>query len=324
MDHRLGFAITSSAFFSLIALGTHAQTPSKEKTCLHVASYEAELEWTAGVDKSLREKMAGGCKLETFFMETKKNPGDEFAKKKGLEARDLITKMKPDVVFLSDDNAIKWLLLPYFKESTIPFVFIGVNWSIEPYKLPFKHTTGVIEVAPIDAMVYEIKKALPQAKTIAFLTIDTETERKEFPHVAKRFQAAGYSVKEYWATSAADWRKLYLQAQNETDFVYLSNKLGAPDWKDEENSEFAKKNQKKLSGGTYVWLTPVATFVMAKSPTEQGEIASEQAKKVLSGQAPNSVPVTANKLYDAVVNTELLKKTGLKLSEGFMRRAKAL
>jgi hypothetical protein len=291
------------------------------KRCVHIASYEADFDWTQEIEAEFRSKLQGTCNLDTFFMDTKRNPSDDWAKKKGLEAREFIEAKKPDIVFLSDDNAVKWVLLPFYKNATLPFVFVGVNWTLAPYNLPFDNTTGVIEVAPIEPMIYEVKKALPTAKSVAFLTIDTETERKEFPFVAERFKAAGFSVNEYWAKSMAEWKKQYLKAQGENDFVFMSNISGASDWNERDVGNWVLKNQLKLTAGTYQRLLPIAGFVMAKSAAEQSDIGVEQALQILHGKSPKSVLVTANKLYDFYINKALFGKTGLKLSEGLMRKA---
>jgi ABC-type uncharacterized transport system substrate-binding protein len=314
------FGFLAVAFTLCIAPRARAELAVKK--CLHVASYEAELDWTAGIDKSLRENLKGTCTVETFFMETKKNPDLEYAKKRGLEAKNLAEKIHADIVITSDDNAVKWLILPYYQDAKMPVVFTGVNWSIKPYNLPFKNTTGVIEVAPIDAIIYEMKKALKDPKTVAFLTIDTETERKEFPFVSERFKAAGLKVNEYWAKDFADWKKKYVEAEEANDFVYFSNKYGAKDWKDDEAFHWAQEHQKKLGASTYDFTTAVVPFTMAKSAAEQGALGADQVKMILSGKDPQTVPVTTNKLYDAEINSDLLAKTGIKLTEGFMHRAK--
>jgi len=81
-------------------------------------------------------------------MDTKRNKNIDFIKAQALKAKNLIEKVKPDIVLTSDDNAAKFLIVPYFKDSKIPFIFSGVNWTAEKYGFPFKNVTGMIEVNP--------------------------------------------------------------------------------------------------------------------------------------------------------------------------------
>lgn len=41
-----------------------------------------------------------------------------------LKAKEIIDSFKPDVVILSDDNALKYVYEPYYYKSKIPFVFV--------------------------------------------------------------------------------------------------------------------------------------------------------------------------------------------------------
>ena len=83
-------------------------------------------------------------------MDTKRNKSDEYKIAVGREARDLILSWQPDVVITADDNAAKYLIQPYFKDSATPFVFCGVNWTAEEYGFPYSNVTGIVEVVPCD------------------------------------------------------------------------------------------------------------------------------------------------------------------------------
>ena len=64
-----------------------------------------------------------------FRMDTKRNTDEEFKKTAALKAKAEIEASKPDVVIAADDNASKYLIQPYFKDASLPFVFCGVNWD---------------------------------------------------------------------------------------------------------------------------------------------------------------------------------------------------
>ncbi len=318
----------SAIILYAIASGTIALLPvsvraAEPKKCIHVASYEKDYSWTADIDSSLRTELTNVCNVETIYMEAKKNPTEEYGAKKALEIKSVIEATKPNLVIVSDDPAVKHLLAEHFKDAALPFVFVGVNWSIEPYKLPYKNATGVIEVAPIEAMIYELRKSQSHVKTIAMIGPDNNaTQAKEFPEVQKRFESAGFKVLMYAANTFVDWKKSFVDANEQADFVYVGNFKGTKGWVDAEAKDWALKHTKKLSAGTNEWLIDVAAIVMAKRPDEQGKLGGERAKLILEGRSPASVYPTTNKLYTSLINKELLAKTGAKLSDGLMRSAK--
>ena len=58
----------------------------------------------------------------------------------------------------SDDNAQKYLVVPYLKGTQVPVIFNGVNWDASAYGFPTSNVTGMIEVELPDQLV-EIGRA---------------------------------------------------------------------------------------------------------------------------------------------------------------------
>lgn len=90
-------------------------------------------------------------------MDTKRNPAEEFSKAAALKARTTIEEFRPDVVIASDDNASKYLIMPYYKDAELPFVFCGINWDASIYGFPYKNVTGMIEVALVSEIFRHLK-----------------------------------------------------------------------------------------------------------------------------------------------------------------------
>ena len=57
-------------------------------------------------------------------------------KSAATKAKAVIDELKPDIVIASEDNASKYLIMPLYKNSSIPFVFCGVNFSADAYGFP--------------------------------------------------------------------------------------------------------------------------------------------------------------------------------------------
>ncbi len=74
-------------------------------------------------------------------MNTKQIKKDYLRKLEALKVKKVIQQWKPDLVIASDDAASKYVVKEYYRDANIPFVFIGVNWSIKSYEYPYKNVT---------------------------------------------------------------------------------------------------------------------------------------------------------------------------------------
>jgi ABC-type uncharacterized transport system substrate-binding protein len=303
---------------TFLAMGSSAFA----KTCLFINSYHTGYEWSDGIEKGLEQGLGGKCELTKFYMDSKRNK--DGAEAKGKEAKALIDAKKPDVVIIADDNAVKFILQPFYKDAKVPFIFTGVNWTGEGYGLPYKNTTGMLEVAPVQAIVQEVRAANKAVKTAVFLSADNESEQKDLNYTTKLFAAAGIKMTGVLVKNFADWKKAYKEAQESADLVFLNNNAGVADWNDGEAKEFATQNMKKLTTGIYEWMLPYASFVMMKSPEEQGKFAAKAAIAIMGGKAPNSISVEKNFEYSPAVNVGLSQKLPYKLSEALMKKSKKI
>ncbi|MBC7458006.1 MAG: hypothetical protein H7235_06985 [Bdellovibrionaceae bacterium] len=292
------------------------------KTCLYVNSYHSGYPWSDGIESSLEAGLKGKCTLIKFNMDTKKSPTT--AKQKGEEAKALIESKKPDVVIVSDDNAVKYLLMPFFKDSKVPFVYLGVNWSGDAYGLPYKNTTGMIEVAPVQAVLQEVKAASGSIKKAIFLSPDNESEQMDAKFTQKLFKAGGIEMDIVLVKNMNEWKEAYKKAQESTDLVYVNNNAGINDWNEAEGKATAAASMKKVTTGIYEWMAPYSTFVMMKQPEEQGEFGAQAAIQILAGKAPDSIPVERNKRATPMLNSTLAGKSPYKLSENLMNKAKKI
>ena len=114
------------------------------KRVLYVDSYHQGYEWSDGVTEGVRSVLDNtGVDLKIFRMDTKRNTDEAYKKKAALQAKELIASFHPDVVIASDDNASKYLIMNYFKDADLPFVFCGVNYNADDYGFPYSNVTGM-------------------------------------------------------------------------------------------------------------------------------------------------------------------------------------
>ena len=198
--------------------------------CLYVSSYHAGYTWNDNLEEAMTTALQDQCVIKKFYMDGKRNRTPEFAQKKALQAKRLIDTWKPDIIIAADDNASKYLVMPYLKDVDIPVVFCGINWTADQYGYPYTNTTGMIEVGPIEPLVEEVTRTVKNAKHGVFLSADEITQYKEVERNRKVYEKYGITISHTTASTMADWEKHYLELQNKADFLILGNNAGINDW----------------------------------------------------------------------------------------------
>jgi ABC-type uncharacterized transport system substrate-binding protein len=307
------------AVVAAIALTAGAAQAQSGKKVLFVNSYHQGYEWSDGVEQGAKTVLApAGVTLKFFRMDTKNHGDEPFKKAAGEKAKAEIEAFKPDLVILSDDNAVKYLLQPSYKDAALPFVFCGVNWDASRYGLPYKNATGMVEVALVKELVGALKE-YGKGGRVGFLTADTETEHFEAAAYAK---VLGLSfAKETFVKTMADWKAAFQAMQGDVDVLFLGTTAGIADWNEADGAAFAMANSKIPSGSTYDFMAPIAMIGFTKVPEEQGIWAAKSALEILKGTAPGSIPVAANKQAKIVVNPKLAAKAGVVFKPDLLRNA---
>jgi ABC-type uncharacterized transport system substrate-binding protein len=286
-------------------------------TCLWVSSYHQGYEWNDGIGRGIDRTLQEKCEITRFFMDTKRHPGAEFGRKKGLEAFQLVQTLKPDVVIASDDNASRYFVKPYLQDAYVPVVFCGVNWSVEEYGYPYNNATGMVEFAPVMPLFNEIKRTLRNPSKGLYLSSDVKTEHTDSAKFKTMFAGEGVKVETYFVSTIDKWEEGYLKGQS-YDFIILGNNGGINDWNKKRALLFALKNAGALTVTNYDWMMPYAMLAKTKIPDEQGEWAGNVAVEIIQGMDPGDIPIVPNRRWNLLVNMSLLKKAGIKLPQDFL------
>ncbi len=96
-------------------------------------------------------------------MDTHRYPEIDATKKAALAAFELARDLQPDIIITSDDNAAKYLIVPYLVDTATPVVFTGINGTVREYGFPAKNVTGMVEVAPGSST--DVPLSAPQLRT---------------------------------------------------------------------------------------------------------------------------------------------------------------
>jgi len=307
-------------FFFVASLSTTAFA-ADGKRCLYINSYHAGYAWSDDIEAAVKAELAGHCDLTIFRMDTKRNTSAAFGRQKALEAKQLIESLHPDVLIASDDNASKYLIAPYYKNTALPVVFCGINWTAEAYAYPYNNATGMIEVSAIKPLLKKARKILGRVSNVGFIGAkDVRTDEKEFAWMSKTYARYHVKVIAYYAANMADWEQAYSAAQ-ENDMIVLNNIAGIKNWDRERAIAYATQHAQKLTVSTYDFMAQYSMLAMTKIASEQGRWAAHVAIRLLQGKKATSIPVVANRRFNMFVNPTLLQNTGIHLPDSILFKA---
>jgi len=288
---------------------------------LYVDSYHEGYEWNDGITKGIVDTLNGtGVELKIFRMDTKRNTAEDFKVNAGITAKELVDSFKPDVLITSDDNAFKYLVMPYFKDSDLPIVFCGLNWDASIYGAPYKNTAGMVEVALLPKLLSHLN-SFSDGQRIGYLAADVLTERKEGEYYVKLFNL---TLNEKYVLTMDDWKKAFLEIQESSDLFIIGNNAGINDWNETDARQFVLENTKIPTGAMYEWMAEYSLIGVVKIAEEQGEWAAKTAIRILDGEKPSNIPVTTNKQGKLILNLEMAEMLGVTFSPSLLKNAEII
>jgi len=300
--------LIAATFLTLQGWTQSAETAGSEgrdARCLLVSSYHPGNEWADGIEAGLKEALGNRCVLRTFYMDSKRNREPEAIAGAALQARDLIDQWKPDIVIASDDNAARYLVMPWLRDVALPVVFCGINWTVEEYGFPYSNVTGMVEVAPVAPLLDLVHQLRPATGAAMYIGADTFSEDKNLERAREMAREKGIELNHALVSTTAQWIEAYQRAQA-YDFVMLGNRSGIDDWDTEAIRKALLHDTRRISVTNYRTMTPYAMIGYTKIPQEQGAWAGKLAVEILDGGDPSDYPIVANRQWDIWINLRLL------------------
>ena len=293
--------------YILVPLDIYAKSETIKKV-LYVNSYHSGYAWSDGITKAIKNtirKSEMKIDLKIIEMNTKLNYSEKFKIKAGLNVKHIIESFKPDVVIVSDDNAAKYVIVPYYLKSSLPFVFCGINGSEKIYNFSNKNVTGMLEVTLVPQLIEVIKK-YSKGNRIVYFNDDTLSSRKVVLTFEKKLKT---KVKTYFITSKKELEKYFVMAQKEADILILGTfpKLRASITK-KYLKEYILKHTIIPSVATVKLGSEIALLTFANKPEEQGEWAANTALDILKGKKVSQIKMVENKKAEIYINVTLMKK----------------
>jgi ABC-type uncharacterized transport system substrate-binding protein len=291
-----------------------AAAQSAQKKVFYVNSYHEGYGSSDDVMSGLRETLqARGVALDIVFLDSKRRPEREGIEQRATEAAERIRRVKPDVLVVSDDDAVKYLVVPYFKNGPIPVVFCGVNWDASQYGLPNEWVTGMLEVVPIEATLKEAMRGRAEAKRLLVLSEDSTSERNNRVLLDDKYRGLGLTPSYSMVADFETWKEEFVRAQKDADVIYLPTNGAVRGWNDQVAREWVGKYTRVPAVTCDDFMMPYVAFGLTKVAKEQGEWAAQAALRILEGAKPGAIAMTRNERTRCYWNPELAKKARLTL-----------
>ncbi|WP_353570198.1 ABC transporter substrate binding protein [Candidatus Albibeggiatoa sp. nov. BB20] len=320
-----------SKFFILLLAMLHCPAWAAEQYAGHkvmlLNSYHDGYPWTHDISQGVQDVFAGtGVELQIFYMDTKRHRLEHEKQAAGLKAKAAIDAFAPDVLISADDDASKYVIMPFYKNTELPVVFCGVNLDASAYGFTEKATqksivpniTGMIEVHPTNYLIKHLKH-YAKGDRIGSLSFDAISERKAMNHAEKTWGRPFDKV--YAHTDYESWKQSYLKLQDEVDMLFLYNPYGLTGFDAEDATQFIDEHIKIPIGTTLPARMPFSVFGIVQLGSEQGEWAANAALRILGGERPSDIPVTHNKSGKLMINMRLVNKLQLKVDLKLLKTA---
>ncbi len=287
-----------------------------------VDSYHKGYAWSDGVERGIRKGLAGkNIELVIHRMDTKRKSCDNYCQQAGLQAKKVLDQIKPDLVIATDDNAQKFLVVPYLKDTDLPVVFSGVNWDAEEYGYPSKNITGMVEIDHIGELVALMEKDA-KGNRIGYLSTNVPTARKNADAINRLFFENQMQL--YMVSTFDAFKQQFLRAQEEVDMLIIYNDAGIKGWDDMAAETFLAQHTRIPTCSTMDFMNRFSVYTNSKSPDEQGEYAATVAVQILAGKKPDAFPLVRNKKSHLTVNLKMAKAAGIVVPLPVLKTAEIL
>ncbi len=303
---------------------------AKSTSILIIESYHSAYSWDKSYIQGIKENMKGDYEFHTFQMDTKRIPKSEYAKS-AQKAWAYYLEVKPSLVFIGDDNALKYLGERFATVET-PVVFLGINNNPRAYKvMNATNITGVLERPLLKRSIVEMDKILDMKKILVLFDSGT-TSRATFEEVfsgQEKMSVGGIQIEMKLIGAWEDWQKTVTASKNEGyDAMVIGlyhtiqdkagNHIPAGDvlaWTSENTPippfafwDFTVGSGKAIGGLTLFGKT-------------QGKAAALMALKILNGTPPSKIKVQTGEKGKLLFSKSQLKKYNIELPEGVASKA---
>jgi len=319
-SYKMNVLLRSKGLYFLLLLffifSFSMQGCKKRTKVLYVNSYHLGFSHSDDIMGAIEEGFsADSYALKTFFLNSKRNRSKLSISLKVDELMEVYNKFQPDIVITSDDNAIKYFVLPYLAHRDVPIVFCGVNLSADQYRLPDKNITGILEIWPIRESLEVIKKMYPEIDKLVILSENTLSELNNKTILTPLYKEMGFEPQYAMVDNFSQWKQEFKNASRQGALIYAHTNGGIKDWDVQNAGKFVYENIKTPVITSDKFMMPYSVFGMTKISREQGDLAVQIAKEILSGVDPSRISLRKNKKFQTLVNRKLADRINFKIDD---------
>lgn len=300
----------------------------------HVMSFDSPWRWTDGQWSGFRDGLADPrVQTQVFQMDVKRHSTPEAKAERARLALEAIREWRPDLVYLSDDDAVAGVAKP-LAGTDLPLVFSGVNRSLAEHGLSGAlNITGVLEREHVVETLRLLQAVAPRIRRLAVISDGASYWDTVIGRVRERMvQVNGLVLARLDRVSRfADYQQRLRDCQRDVDAVlhlgiltlagddgttvpyavvqrWVAENIGLPDasfWID------------RVHHGTLASVTV--------SEVEQGRAAGRLARAILhESRPPISLPVDATTKGRPALCLPRARQLGLKVSSSLLLSAEVV
>lgn len=272
---------------------------------LVIESYHKEYGWDSRYRQAIKETLATHYLVNFFEMDTKRLPPEQHQQRAELAWQTYLS-LKPQLVILGDDNALR-MLGHRFGKTTTPVVYLGINNNPRDYNIHrYPNITGVLERPLLKRSILSIKKILPRANSILVMFDSGPTSQASVEGIfsGKRLlHSAGVTTELKLNDTWRQWQESILNASKQgfdAIAIGLYHTLVDAQGKHIDANEVIKWT----SAHSTLPLFAFWDFAVGQHKTlgglvlegyDQGSQAAQLTLKILQGTPPNQLrPITSN------------------------------
>lgn len=286
-----------------------------EDRILVVHSYHETYDWVAEIDKAIKAELkTGDVDCRFFYMDTKRKPTEAWKIQSAKKAKQLVRKIKPQVVIAADDNAQGYFVREYVNNSPIQFVFCGVNDKPEKYGYPADNVTGILEREYTAQTFSVLKTLMPNVQKVAVVIDNSTTAQAIRPRILSQISTLGQKISlgGYFSPETfSAWKKEIITLNQTPEIDALLIPLYHTVRQDGKATSVASKQvlnwtiahfDKPVVGLWPFIIKDGGLLAVTVNPHEHGRVAAQMAKKILSGTKTADIPIQVNQEGYVIVN----------------------
>ena len=276
---------------------------ASEQTVLVISSYHPTYGWTMDLNDGIKEVLGLGGKYDVkyFYMDTKRLPVSEHPKMAEKAWKEYL-KVKPALVILEDDNALKYLT-PKFKTVKTPVVYVGINNDPSVYgAVNVPNITGVLERPLMRDSITALERVMnPAPRKVLVLFDSSPTAQATVDQIFEKqtsLKIQNISVDVKLIGKLDVWKKTILNAKADG---YDALIMGLLFTITDENGHHVDENKLAKWTAEHSPVPPFAFWDFVVGPKGavggyvcfgkgQGEDAGVIARRILLGKSPSEIP----------------------------------